>query len=224
VNEWDAATYERVADPQAEWAREIVARSGIRADELVLDAGCGGGRVTQQLLERTPHVIAVDGDPGMVREARAKLPESVSVLQQDLLELDLDDPVDVVFSCAVFHWITDHDRLFERLHAALKPGGRLVAQCGGKGNIARVLEVSGGRSGRWLFAGPEETERRLRSAGFRAVRTWLEPKPARPEDMEAFLATVVFHLDPDPRATAARVAPQIDAVDYVRLNIEAVKA
>jgi trans-aconitate 2-methyltransferase len=219
---WDAATYEQVADPQAEWAAEIVARSGIKPGDVVLDAGCGGGRVTKQLLEITPNVIAVDVDAAMVEKARATLPSSVPVYHQDLLDLDLgDQKVDVVFSGAVFHWITDHDRLFERLHGVLRPGGRLVAQCGGKGNIARVLAVSGGRAGRWLFAGPEETEHRLRSAGFRDVRAWLEPKPAKPSDMEAFLAAVIFHLDPDPRGTAARVAPQIDAVDYVRLNMEA---
>lgn len=218
---WDAGTYEQVADPQAAWADEIIARSGIREGDLVLDAGCGGGRVTRKLLELTPNVIAVDADANMVQKARESLPESVPVLHQDLLELEIDRKVDVVFSCAVFHWITGHERLFERLHAALKPGGRLVAQCGGQGNIANVLEVSGGRSGRWEFAGPDETEERLRRAGFHDARAWLEPKPTRPSDMEAFLAAVVFHLDPDPHATAARVAPQIDAVDYVRLNIEA---
>jgi trans-aconitate 2-methyltransferase len=221
VSDWDAATYEKVADPQAAWADEIIARSGITADDVVLDAGCGGGRVTRKLLELTPNVIAVDGDGAMVEKARETLPASVPVHHQDLLELDIDEKVDVVFSCAVFHWITDHERLFERLHNVLKPGGRLVAQCGGKGNLTGVLEISGGRSGRWLFAGPEDTERRLRAAGFSGVRAWLEPKPAYPADKEAFLATVVFHLDPDPYATAARVAPQIDAVDYVRLNMEA---
>ena len=218
---WDAATYERVADPQESWAREIVARAGIQAGDRVLDAGCGGGRVTRLLLDHTSDVVAVDGDAAMVEQARRTLPQSVPVLQQDLLELELDAPVDVVFSCAVFHWVTDHNRLFERLHAALRPGGRLVAQCGGHGNIAHVLAVAGGRAGQWLFARPEETEERLRGAGFTAARAWLEPKPARPADMETYLATVVFRLDPDPAATAARVAPLIDAVDYVRLNIEA---
>ena len=218
---WDAATYERVADPQEAWAREIIARSGIERGDRVLDAGCGGGRVTRLLLDLTDDVIAVDSDPAMVEQARATLPDSVPVLHQDLLDLDLGAPVDVAFSCAVFHWITDHDRLFRRLHAALRPGGRLVAQCGGEGNIARVLAVAGGRAGRWLFAGPGETEERLRAAGFAAARAWLEPKPVRPAELETFLATVVFRLEPNPRATAARVAPQIDAVDYVRLNIEA---
>jgi trans-aconitate 2-methyltransferase len=218
---WDAGTYERVADPQAAWADEIIARSGIKHGDVVLDAGCGGGRVTKKLLELTPNVIAVDADANMVEKARESLPESVPVYHQDLLELSVDQSVDVVFSCAVFHWITDHELLFQRLHAALKPGGRLVAQCGGYGNIQNVLDVVGERPGRWLYARPEETEARLRAAGFTDVRAWLEPKPTVPSDMATFIETVILHKDPDRRANAERVAGQIDQIDYVRLNMEA---
>ena len=152
---WDAETYEKVADPQAAWAEEIIARAGIEHGDVVLDAGCGGGRVTQRLLALTPHVIAVDADAAMVAKARATLPDSVPVYHQDLLELDIPETVDVVFSCAVFHWITDHERLFARLRGALKPGGRLVAQCGGHGNIQNVLDIVGERPGRWLYAKPD---------------------------------------------------------------------
>jgi trans-aconitate 2-methyltransferase len=218
---WDAATYEKVADPQSAWADEIIARSGIKHGDVVLDAGCGGGRVTRKLLELTPNVIAVDADSNMVEKARETLPGTVPVYHQDLLELDVDDNVDVVFSCAVFHWITDHERLFERLHAALKPGGRLVAQCGGHGNIQNVLDVVGERPGRWLYAKPDETEARLRAAGFSQARAWLEPKPTVPSDMVAFVETVILHKDPDRHANAQRVAAALDQIDYVRLNIEA---
>lgn len=218
---WDATTYEQVADPQAAWAREIMARAAIQPGESVLDAGCGGGRVTQELLKLTPNVIAVDGDGAMVAKARETLPEPVPVYHQDLLELDLEERVDVVFSCAVFHWITDHDRLFERLHRVLKPGGRLVAQCGGYGNIANVLELVGERPGRWLYATPGDTETRLANACFKNARAWLEPKPTYVPDMVTFLATVILHLDPNAREVAERVAPQLDHIDYVRLNMEA---
>jgi trans-aconitate 2-methyltransferase len=218
---WDAATYEQVADPQAAWANEIIARCDIGPGDVVLDAGCGGGRVTHKLLELTPHVIAVDADPAMVAKARETLPESVPVYRQDLLDLDIPERVDVVFSCAVFHWITDHERLFERLHAVLKPGGRLVAQCGGRGNIQNVLDVVGERPGHWLYAGPEETEERLRGAGFSRARAWLEPKPTVPADMPTFVATVILHEDPNARENAERVAARVDHIDYVRLNIEA---
>jgi trans-aconitate 2-methyltransferase len=219
---WDAATYDRVADPQAAWAREILDRAGFAPGETVLDAGCGSGRVTKLLLERGVRVVAVDADPAMVAKAREALPGEVPVLHQDLLELALDEPVDAAFSCAVFHWITDHERLFARLHAALRPGGRLVAQCGGDGNIAHVLDVVGHRPGTWLYATPEDTERRLRDAGFREARAWLEPKPTHVDDMATYLATVVLHGLPDARERAERAAPELDHLDYVRLNIAAV--
>jgi len=219
--QWDAATYDEVADPQEAWAREIIERARFQPGERVLDAGCGSGRVTKLLLERGVRVVGVDADPAMVAKARQELPEDVPVLRQDLLDLRLDEPVDAVFSCAVFHWITDHERLFERLHGVLKPGGRLVAQCGGHGNIAGVLSVVGARRGTWLYATPEDTEQRLRGAGFRDVRAWLEPKPTRVADLETFLATVILHGQPDARETARRAAPQLDQLDYVRLNIEA---
>lgn len=219
---WDATTYEQVASPQQQWAREIIARGSFRAGELVLDAGCGGGGVTKLLMETTGvRVVAVDADAAMVAKARETLPDSVSVTQQNLLELAVDEPVDAVFSCAVFHWITDHERLFERLHAALKPGGRLVAQCGGHGNIAKVIEALGERPGRWLYATADETERRLRDAGFTQVRAWLEPKPTHVDDMETYIATVMLHGQPDAQEAARRAAATLDHLDYVRLNMEA---
>ncbi len=218
---WDAATYDRVADPQEAWAREVLERSGIGPGDVVLDAGCGSGRITRLLLERGARVLAVDADPAMVAVARRALPPGVDVRRQDLLDLTVPEPVDVVFSNAVFHWITDHDRLFARLRAALRPGGRLVAQCGGHGNIARVLEVVGERPGTWRYATAPDTEAKLRAAGFAEARAWLEPKPTEVADMATYLATVVLHGAPDARATAERAAPRLDHLDYVRLNIEA---
>lgn len=222
MSPWNAEVYEDVAEPQRRWAREILERAAIQPGERVLDAGCGGGGVTLQLLELTGDVVAVDGDPAMVAKARETLPDTVEVLHQDLLDLHLDEPVDVVFSCAVFHWIADHERLFARLHAALRPGGRLVAQCGGHGNIAGVLEVVGEREGTWLYATPDDTERRLRDAGFTEARAWLEPKPTRVADMRAFLETVILHGQPDAAQTAERAAGELEVLDYVRLNMDAV--
>jgi trans-aconitate 2-methyltransferase len=223
VSGWDAAAYDQVADPQEAWAREVLERSGFAPGELVLDAGCGSGRITKLLLERGLRVIAVDADAGMVAKAREALPAEVPVLHQDLLDVELDEPVDAVFSSAVFHWIKDQERLFARLRGALRPGGRLVAQCGGPGNIARVLETIGDvLPVTWYFATPEDTERRLRAAGFREARAWLEPKPMKVGDMEAYLAAVVLHGRPDAREVAARAAAKLDHLDYVRLNIDAV--
>ena len=117
--------------------REVLGRMQLRGDEVVLDAGCGSGRITQALLERLPRgrVVAVDASPSMVDAARERLGDAAEVRLADLLELELEEPVDAVISTATFHWIADHDHLFRRLRAALRPGGQLVAQCGGEGNI-----------------------------------------------------------------------------------------
>ena len=244
TRDWDAATYDRVSGPQVEWAERVLDRLPLRGDETVLDAGCGSGRVTRMLLDRLPRgrVIAVDSAPSMVEHAREALdPARATVFQADLTELVLDEQVDAAFSNAVFHWIADHDALFARLFAALRPGGRLVAQCGGRGNVARfhdaAMEVAAeppyddhlaGWRGPWNFAGPEETAERLRAAGFTEVETGLEPYPVTPGDLPAYLGTVClgYHLqelpedlrDPYVRAVAERSGPEID---YVRLNIRA---
>src|SRR3954451_526756 len=155
---------------------EVLQRIDLRGDEVVLDAGCGSGELTAELAARVPRgrVYAIDGSPRMVELARNRLGEQATVWVGDLLELEVPEPVDLVFSAATFHWIADHERLFERLRMALRPGGRLVAQCGGAGNIAALREVIEGVSGDpwipWNFATPEETEARLRAAGFAEAR------------------------------------------------------
>jgi trans-aconitate 2-methyltransferase len=246
--DWDAATYDRVARPQREWAKEVLERLPLRGDETVLDAGCGTGGATRLLLERLPRgrVIGVDGSPAMIAKARETLGDHVELHTCDLLELELGKPVDAIFSNATFHWITDHDRLFRRLHDALRPGGCLVAQCGGKGNVARVSEVGHevgsqppfqdyfeGWRRPWRFAGAKETQALLEGAGFSDVRCWLEPRPARipPEDARAFLRTVCLgsHLEVLPgrlhddfvAAVRERLPGPTLMVGYVRLNIEA---
>jgi trans-aconitate 2-methyltransferase len=244
TRDWDAATYDRVSAPQVEWALKVLERLPLRGDERVLDAGCGSGRVTRLLLERLPrgHVVAVDSAPSMVEHAREALdPARATVFQANLTELVLDDPVDAAFSNAVFHWIGDHDALFARLHAALRPGGRLVAQCGGEGNVQRLHEAAneigseqpyadhlGAWKGPWNFASAEQTAERLERARFTEVATWLEPYPVTPPDPITFVRTVSLgphlqqlpeHLrEPYAEAVCARSGPTLD---YVRLNIEA---
>jgi trans-aconitate 2-methyltransferase len=246
TRDWDAAAYDRVSDPQVEWAREVLDRLPLRGDETVLDAGCGSGRVTLLLLERLPagRVVAADSAPSMVEHAREALGDRATVIQANLTELELDEPVDAVFSNAVIHWIADHDRLFQRLFAALRPGGRLVAQCGGAGNVERFLQAAdavaaeppyaeylAGWTGPWHFAGADETASRLRRAGFVDVDTWLEPRSVAPPDPLAYLRSVCLgnHLEQLPEELRA---PYVEAVrercdrelDYVRLNIVARRA
>jgi trans-aconitate 2-methyltransferase len=246
--EWDADTYHRVSDHQLDWGLEVLDRLPLDGDESVLDAGCGSGRVTAALVERLPRgrVIGVDGSAAMIEKARETLGERAEVLEADLSELELDEPVDAVFSNAVFHWISDHDVLFRRIHDALRPGGRLIAQCGGRGNVAslaNVIAVVGAEQpfatafeelpAMWNFATAEDTEEKLRAAGFSDVGCWLQLKTVTPEDPIDFLRTCTLgpFLDrlpePDREPFARRVADGMGKplrLDYVRLNIDARRA
>jgi trans-aconitate 2-methyltransferase len=245
AREWDADTYDRVSDPQFEWGLEVLERLELSGDETVLDAGCGTGRVTAKLIERLPEgrVLAVDGSEDMVEKARRALGHSAEVAYMDLAKLELAEPVDLIFSTAVFHWIPDHDNLFRRLHAALRPGGRLVAQCGGEGNVAKlataIVEVASapdyaphfeGMNVIWNFAAAGATEEKLTGAGFSEARCWLQPKPVTPEYPLEFLATVTLgpHLarlpeekrDAFTREVAGKLGDPL-TLNYVRLNMEA---
>jgi trans-aconitate 2-methyltransferase len=244
--EWDATSYHGLATPHQAWGAQILDRLPLRGDETVLDLGCGTGRVTEQLLERLGpggRAIGVDGSARMVDEAARRLGADprASFVQQDLLELAIAPPADAAVSSATFHWIKDHETLFARIRAALRDGAPFVAQCGGRGNVATVVaavaevaarapftEHFAGWDGPWNYAGPEETEERLRRAGFAVQRCWLEPSPQYPRPLRDFLRTVSLgsHLQRLPAALQDRFVDEVaeamepDPVhDYVRLNI-----
>lgn len=245
---WDAEAYHRLSSVMDPMAIEVLDRLELRGDEIVLDAGCGSGRITARLLERLPEgrVIAVDADPAMVEQARRNLgTDRVEIHQIDLLELDLTEEVDAVFSTATLHWVLDHQRLFERLFAALRPGGRVAAQGGGVGNVEKVVQVADAVAREteyaawfdalthpWYFAGVDETERDLRAAGFDPARAWFQRFAVEPEDPVGYLATIPLgswlDLLPEERRrpfteeVAARLGRPL-VVDYIRLNIDATK-
>src|SRR5579884_897670 len=252
-SDWDGSTYHRVSAPQLGWGRKVLGRLDLRGDETVVDAGCGSGRLTAELLDRLPRgrVIAVDSSPSMLEVAARELAaygDRVELVKTDLLRLDLDAVADVVVSTATFHWVLDHPALFARIHRALKPGGRLLAQCGGRDNLDRVRA----RARRlleapefapymarfqppWEYADPETTAERLRAAGFTDVETGREEAPT-PFGSEAeyreFLATVIMRPYLDELPNAALRERLLDAMcaeargddppyllDYVRLNM-----
>ena len=250
---WDAAIYERVAEAQYSWALEVLAWRTWRGDERVLDAGCGPGRVAEELVRRLPRgqVVAVDRDPDMLQKARRRFSAlgRASVVEADLEDLPELGPFDVVLSTAVLHWVPDHDAVFRGFHRVLRPGGEVLAQFGGQGNIASLVKVAGRVMAEpafaphfadwvppWHFDAPEATAHALRGAGFDDVRTHLEPKPTAFDDRQGFLAfcqaaplrPYMAHLPPDLRdAFVAAVGTEWESagrpwtLDYVRLNARA---
>jgi trans-aconitate 2-methyltransferase len=217
----------------------VLDRLELSGHETVLDAGCGSGKVTEQLLARLPggRVVAVDGSARMLGEARRRLAghlDRLELVHADLTEpLPLTAPLDAVASSATFHWIADHRALFTNLATVLRPGGALSAQCGGAGNgasVQRALDDLGyDGPDPWHFVTPLEAEADLVAAGFVEVRAWLipAPLPVPPDQLETYLATVILgahlgHLPESERPALVRgVAERLAGrpIDYVRLNL-----
>ena len=253
--DWDGARYHRVSDPQVGWGRDVLARLRPRGGERILDLGCGTGRLTAEMAG-APGIIAIglDRSASMLREA-ADAGRSgrnhVAYVRGDGAALPFVPAFDAVFSTATFHWITDHQRLFESIHAVLKPSGRLVAQCGGGPNLERLrgrarelmarpeyAPAFASWSDPWNFCGVPETEARLARAGFIAIDVSLVPAPTTFQDAASFAefiscVCVRHHLD---RLTAAQrpaFVTELTAraaaddppflLDYWRLNVTARK-
>jgi trans-aconitate 2-methyltransferase len=245
TREWDAASYHRIATPMTRMGSAVLERLPLAGYERVLDAGCGSGRVTLQLLQRLPRgsVVALDASRQMVEQTRetlraAGLDDRAEFVVADLGQpIPISDPVDAVLSTATFHWVLDHDALFRNLAAVMRPGAPLVAQCGGGENIARVRSVLrdlGETWAPWNFAWPDETRARLDAAGFDEIEVWLHDEPVEiPEaELRDFLRTIILgsnlarkapeEREPFVESVAERLAD--GRLDYVRLNILARRA
>lgn len=246
VFEWDARSYDALPLPHEQWGMGVVRRLGPQADEVLLDLGCGTGRDVEHLLamQSGAEVVGVDASTAMlsefdrrfdgrggVRSVHADLTQPLSADQ-----LGLRRSVDGVFSVACFHWVPDHAALFPRIARVLRPGGRLVAECGGAGNVARVSAAIAAAKGvepdHWAFEGAATTRRQLEQAGFVVEDVRLRPDPLVLPDraqLEAYLATVVLGKDlaalpvGEHRSYVAAVADGVPdhTIDYVRLEFEA---
>jgi len=252
--EWNADAYHRISGPQVSWGKKVLSRITLRGDELLLDAGCGTGRLTEELVEALPNgrVVAVDLSQNMLRLAREHLAthgEKIQFLAADLQHLPFHQAFDGIFSTAAFHWVTDHDHLFGSLFRALKPGGWLIAQCGGGPNLARLrerivqlistpkyAEFLGQFREPWEFADAETTVDRLRRAGFIEVAASTEPAATVFENAETFaefIGNVVLHRHLELLPDAAMRADFVESLtrqasedtpayslDYWRLNLQ----
>jgi trans-aconitate 2-methyltransferase len=248
VRKWDGQTYDRISAPMQALGQAVLERLPLAGDETVLDAGCGSGRVTEALISRVPRgkVIGVDVSESMVAAARERLGPDADIRRADLLglERELDEPIDAILSTATFHWVSDHAALFRALHGVLRPGGRLVAQCGGEGNITGLRGRAGVVMERapyaehfrdfrppWNYANPADTQSRLLAAGFTSAECWLALAPTEPGHPREFLATIVLgpHVEHLPEPLREPFMDEVMAelgepvvVDYVRLNIDAI--
>lgn len=239
---WVGSSYDRISEPHAAMGAAALDRLELSGHERVLDAGCGSGRLTEQLLERLPRgtVLALDGSASMLAEAAGRLARfgpQVTYVRGDLGRppLPIDGSVDAVLSTATFHWILDHEALFSGLAAVLRRGGQLSVQCGGRGNGAAMIEAARAEgvetAGVFNMAGADETARRLDDAGFVAVEAWLAPETISFDDrasMEDYIVTPYLRPatglpDEELYRLAGAIVDRLGrlAIDYVRLNVTA---
>jgi trans-aconitate methyltransferase len=256
TREWNATSYHKVAEPQTAWGRRVLSRLELDGGERVIDAGCGTGRLTADLMTRLPRgrVVAIDRSWNMLLTARANLRPDfgnrVCYARVELPLLPFCGWADVVFSTATFHWVPDHDALFANIWRALKPGGRLFAQCGGGPNLARAHALAesvmqrepftpffAGSDSVWQFASADTTAERLHAAAFVDIATSLEEATTTLADEASyreFVTTVIYnaHLAriADPRlrlqfideVTALAAQETVPfTLDYWRLNMDA---
>lgn len=257
MTDWDASSYHRVSAPQFDWGQRVIARLAPRPHERILDLGCGTGRLTGEIRQRLRggRVVGLDRSKSMLTVARtsqhAAGPPAIRYVQGDGAALPFAGAFDAVFSAATLHWIHDHPAVFASVFAALRPGGRMVAQCGGAANLGRLLARAAvlmqapdfarffeGWADPWYFADPGATARRLQAAGFVDIETSLAEAPAdlgSAEGFAEFIAVVCIrhHLErlPEDRrgpftcalTDASRGDTPPFVLDYQRLNIAARK-
>jgi trans-aconitate 2-methyltransferase len=258
MREWNAPAYHRVSGPQVGWGLPVLARLPLEGDERVLDVGSGTGRLTEKLLERLPRgeAIAIDQSENMLHLARQYLEprfhRQIAFVHADAAALPFAGVADAIFSTATFHWVRDHPRLFRSLFVALRPGGRLAAQCGSKRNLDRFHArmhalIRGPEYARcfsdwvdpWEFADAETTAARLAAAGFVDIHTSIEPAPIVLDDAAAFREFIehvicrpfLARIDDERQRErsldimteqAAKDSPPFE-LDYWRLNLDAIK-
>ena len=143
--DWDASTYDNISDVIESWGLDLIERLNWKGNEIVLDAGCGSGRLTKIISTKLPKgkVFAVDLDSSMIKLANERLGKisNVKFIQSNICDIELQDKIDVVFSNAVLHWILNHRQMFEHFWQILKPNGELLIQCGGYGEFAKTLPI-----------------------------------------------------------------------------------
>ncbi len=197
---WNAADYAANSFVQQTWARELIARLNLRSEEHILDVGCGDGKVTAELARAVPRgtVVGIDASAEMIGFARKTFPASqISNLKFQICDARKINaaiagaPFNLVFSNAALHWVDDHEKILRGAAAVLKPGGRLVVSCGGKGNAHEVFlalrpemrlkrrrEFFRKMPMPYFFYAPGDYEKWLPKSGFKIHSLQLAPKDA----------------------------------------------
>ncbi|MFB3765140.1 MAG: methyltransferase domain-containing protein [Methanotrichaceae archaeon] len=195
MHNWNPEDYEKSSSAQYNWALGLISKLDLRGDERILDIGCGNGKITSGIASLVPNgsVLGIDISQGMIDFAKAKYAgdkyRNLAFQLADASRLNFSDEFDLAVSFACLHWIKDHLSVLRGVKRSLMPGGRILFQCGGRGNASEILNIAAGllTEEKWSkyfhgfafpynFYGPEEYGPWLAQAGLKPLRIELLPK------------------------------------------------
>jgi trans-aconitate methyltransferase len=246
VGAWDAARYQDRHSFVWRYGASLLQLLEPQRGERILDLGCGTGQLTSEIAQCGAHVSGLDYSADMLADARKNFPELAFILG-DAANFNFPEPFDAVFSNAVLHWVKDAEGAVASIARALRPGGRFVAEFGGKGNIASVqaalravLGPGADEQSPWYYPSIGEYAPILERHGLEVRNASLfdRPTPLEGEDgmdhwLRMFTQTYLRQLAPD-RASAivgqlvealrpALYRDGIWTVDYRRVRLVAIR-
>ena len=195
-NDWDSSAYDGSYSFVYEYGSDVVDLLDPRPDERILDLGCGTGHLTDRIADAAAEVVGIDQSAEMIEQARAAYPTR-EFRRGDAREFTVSQPFDAVFSNVVLHWIDDQDAVLNRVADALRPRGRFVAELGGQGNVATIVDAVCEEltacgyeppSDPWYFPTVGEHATRLEAHGFEVRYATLFDRPTELDDGDAGLA------------------------------------
>jgi trans-aconitate methyltransferase len=135
---WNAELYKEKHAFVFQYGNSLVEWLEPKEGEKVLDLGCGTGELTAQLAANGAQVMGLDGSASMIASARQHFPD-IRFVVADATSFTLPEKFDAIFSNATLHWIRQKEKVLDRIHRHLLPGGRLVLEMGGKGNVDDIM-------------------------------------------------------------------------------------
>ncbi|HUK19525.1 MAG TPA: class I SAM-dependent methyltransferase [Bryobacteraceae bacterium] len=248
--QWNAGLYQQSYGFVWQFGQELIGMLAPQAGETILDVGCGTGQLTAAIARSGAAVVGIDLSPAMVGQARANFP-SLCFRVEDVRALPYDGEFDAVFSNAALHWVQPADAAAAAIARALKPGGRLVAELGGRGNVSQIIRAAEGAWAAvaegpppqhpWYYPSIGEYASLLERFGLEVTSAFLFDRPTPLEGdaaglahwFEMFGGTWTGALSPEQRPRFLNAAERLAAdkllrdgvwtVDYRRLRVAARK-
>lgn len=227
---WDPKEYDARHHYVTDYGASLIGMLNPQPGERILDLGCGTGHLAHEIAKAGAVVVGIDSSPDMIAKARQNYP-GIDFRVADAAAFRDPQPFDAVFSNAVLHWIKPPEPVAAAISAASKPGGRLVVEFGGKGNVRSVTSLLEAHP--WYYPSIAEYSTLLERNGFETITAALFPRPTAVEGengLRDWLKMFTSTFLPEDRAPeferALRPKLYRDGVwymDYVRLRITAVK-